>query len=177
MNLSVAIGVDQNAVVCAICASHRFINDVVAVPTSHLCDWLDADGADTVLLFPKVGKSMAPLQGLFDLYAQAFFQIDFPCRVVGVAGSFDFLVSGYRGCGGVAKPVSNGLLVFVLCCSEEMPIPIARPSKVAVGSPPFAFLRVSPPCPSPQSFEDGRITMDKGFFCSPTASSLSLQTV
>ena len=35
MNLSVAIGVDQNAVVCAICASHRFINDVVVVPTGY----------------------------------------------------------------------------------------------------------------------------------------------
>ena len=78
---------------------------------------------------------------------------------------FDFCMSGYGCCGGVTKPVFDRLPVFVFCCPEEVPFPIARPSKVAVGHPPFAFFRVSPSCPSPQGFEDGRIHIDKGVFC------------
>src|SRR2546421_48887 len=43
------------------------------------------------------------------------------------------------------------------------PVPVAGPPEVLILHPLSAFLRVSPPCPSPQSFEDGRIDMDKGF--------------
>jgi len=165
MHVSVAIGMNQDAVLCTVCASHRSVNDVVVVPPCHLRDWLGADRTNTALLFPKVGQGSPSPQGLLHFDAEAFFQIAFPCRVVGVTVSFDFCVSGYRCCGGVAKPVFDGLSVFVLCCPEEVPVPIARSSKVTVGYPPSTFLRVSPSCPSPQGFKAGRVNMDKGFFC------------
>ena len=164
MNLSVAIGMDQDAVFCFVCATHRFVDDMVVVPACQTGDRLGTDRTVAALLFPKVGQGTSSLQGLFHLYAKALFQIGFPCRVVGVALSFDFRISGYGCCRGMTKPVFSSVSVFVFCCPEEMPVPISRPSKVAVGNPPFAFLRVPPSCPSPQGFEDGRVDMDKGFF-------------
>lgn len=164
MHLSVAIGMNQDAVVCAVCASHHFVDDVVVVPACHVCDRLGTDRTDAALLFPEVGEGPFPMQGLFHLYAKAFFKIEFPGGIVWVAVSFDFLVSGYWSCGGVAKPVLDGLSVFVLCRPEEVPISVARPPEVAVGYPPLAFFRVSPSCPSPQGFEGGRVNMDKGVF-------------
>jgi hypothetical protein len=155
---------NQDAVLSPVCAPHRFVHDVVVVPPCYVRDWLGAERANTALLFPKVGQGASSLQGLFPLYAEAFLKIDFPCRVVGVAFSFDFCMSGYGCCGGVTKPVFDRLPVFVLCCPEAVPVPLARPSTGAVGHPPCAFFRVSPSCPSPQGFEDGRINMDKGFF-------------
>ena len=91
MNLSVAIGMHQDAVFCSIYAAHRFINDVVVVPACQTCDRLGTDRAGTALLFPQVGQGTFSLQGSFHLYAKAFFQIDFPCRVIWITFSFDFL--------------------------------------------------------------------------------------
>ena len=164
MNLSVAIGMNQDAVFCSICATHRFINDVVVVPACQTCDRLATDWAGTALLFPQVGQGTFSLQGSFHLYAKAFFQIDFPCRGIWITCSFDFLIAGYWYCGGVAKPVADRVAVAVFGRPEKVPVSLSRPSKVPVSHPPFAFLRVSPSCPSPQGFEDGRINMDKGFF-------------
>ena len=164
MHLSVAIGVNQDPVFCAVCAPHHFVDDGVVVPACQTCDRLGTDRAGTALLFPQVGQGTFSLQGSFHLYAKAFFQREFPCRVVGVACSLNFLRSGYWCCGGVAKPVSARVAVPVFCRPAKVPVPISRPSAVPVGDPPFALLRVSPSCPSPQGFEDGRIDMDTGCF-------------
>ena len=52
----------------------------------------------------------------------------------------------------------------VFCRTAEAPTSMFQPSKVAVGDPPFAWLRVPPSCPSPQGFEEGRGHLDQGFF-------------
>ena len=165
MNLSVAMRMNQNTVTHSVCAPHRFVDDVVVVPTRHVCDRLGADRTVAALLFPEVGQGSSSSQGFFHLYAKAFFKGDFPCRIVRVAGSFHFGVSGYRCGRGVAQPVCHTFSVFVLCCPEEVPVSLDRPLEVAVGNPPLALLRVPPSCPSPQRFENGRIHMDKGCFC------------
>ena len=56
----------------------------------------------------------------------------------------------------------GGFPLLVFCLSEEAPVLVSGPSKVPILHPAFAFCRVSPPCPSPQGFEDGRIDMGKG---------------
>jgi hypothetical protein len=56
----------------------------------------------------------------------------------------------------------GGFPLFVFCLSEEAPVAVAGPSEVPILHPSFAFCRVSPPCPSPQGVEDGRIDMGKG---------------
>ena len=164
MNLSVAIGMDQHAVFSPVCPTQRFIHDVVVVPTCHFRDRLGTDWAESALLFPEVDQGAPSSQGLVHLDAEAFFQIEFPCRIVGVTISFNLVISSDRSCGGVAEPVRDPLAVFVSCCPEEAPVSTARLAKVMVGDPPCAFLRVSPLCPSPQGVEDGSVHMDKGFF-------------
>jgi hypothetical protein len=68
---------------------------------------------------------------------------------------------------GVAEARHSQLWVvfplFVFCLSEEAPVLVSGPSEVPILHPSFAFCRVSPPCPSPQGVEDGRIDMGKGF--------------
>ena len=85
MHLSVAIGMEQNAVTHSVCAPHRFVDDVVVMPARHLCDWLGADRTVPALLLPEVGQGSCSSQGLFHLYAKAFFKGDFPRGVVWVA--------------------------------------------------------------------------------------------
>src|SRR5712691_10366843 len=165
MHLSMAIGMDQNTVAHSVCSSHRFVYDVVVMPARHLRDWLCADRAVTALLSPKVGQATFPSQGLFHLYAEAFFKIGFPCGVVWVTGSFYFCVSGDRCCRGSAEPIVDRFSFLVFCRPEEAPVLITKPPKIAVGNPPPAFLRVPTSCPSPQRFEDCRVHLDKGFFC------------
>ena len=51
MNLSVTIGVNQDAVLCTICATQRLVHDVVVVPARYLGDGLVTRTFDTVLRF------------------------------------------------------------------------------------------------------------------------------
>ena len=163
MNLSVAIGMDQDTVFRSVCATHRFGHNVVVMPACHLCERVGTDGTVAVVFFPQVEQGTSSSQGLFHLYAKALFTVDFPCGIVGITVSFHFGESGHRCCRGQAKPGLDGFSLVVFCRTEEAPTSIFQPSKVAVGDPPFAFLRVPPSCPSPQGFEDGRIDMNKGF--------------
>ena|SRR6266571_7009025 len=105
MNLSVAIGMNQDAVLCAVCTSMRFINDVVVMPTCYMRNGLVAYWADASLFLPEVHQSTFSLQGFFHLYAEACFKIEFPDRIVGVTFSFDLYVPGYWRCGGEAQQV------------------------------------------------------------------------
>lgn len=164
MNLSVAIGMDQYTVVCLVCPTQRLIDDVVVVPTGHFRDRLRADRAETALLLPEVDQGASSAQSLIHLDAAAFFQIEFPCRIVGVTVSFNLVVSRDRCRGGEAKPVRDPLAIFASCGPEEAPVPRARLAEVMVGDPPCAFLRVPALCPLPQGVEDGGVHMDKGCF-------------
>ena len=56
----------------------------------------------------------------------------------------------------------GGVPLLVFCLSAEAPVSVSGPSAVPILHPSFAFCRVSPPCPSPQGVEDGRIDMGKG---------------
>src|SRR5713101_570679 len=149
MNLSVAIGMNQDAVLCGVCTAQRFVHDVVIMPSRDLRDGLGADRADASLLFPEVHVPTFSLQGLFHLYAEACFKVEFPGWIVGVTVPFDFGVLFVDGCcRGEAKPVLDGFAVLVFCLTEEAPVLVSVSPKVAILHPLLAFLRVSPPCPS-----------------------------
>ena len=163
MNLFVAIGMNQDTVLCVVCAPQRFVDDVVVMPTCYLCHWLVTDRADAALFLPQVRQPTSSSQGLLHLYAEALFKIEFPCRVVGVACPLYLCCTGLlvweAGTAGF-----GGFSVLVFCRSKEAPVLVSDSSKVAVLHPSLPFRRMSPPCPSPQGLEDGRIDMDKGFF-------------
>ena len=163
MNLSVTIGMNQDAVLCTICATQRLVHDVVVVPARYLGDGLVTHWTDASLFFPQVQQLAFPVQGLFHLYAQAFFKIEFPCWIVGVAFPFD-LGMVPDGCGGgQAQPILDGLAIFVFSSAEEAPVLVAESPEVAIFHPSLALPWMSPSCPSPQRFEDGGVDMDKGF--------------
>ena len=163
MNLSVAVRVDQDAVLYSVCPTQRFIDDVVVVPACHLGDGLATDGADASLFLPKKQQPTLSLQGLFHLYAQAFFKVEFPCRVVGVTIPFDL----GSFCRGVlpkrGKQVLDGCAIFFFCHAEEAPVLVTESSKIPILHPLLTLLWMSSSCPSPQCFEDGGVRMDKGF--------------
>ena len=163
MHLSVAIGMHQDAVLCTICSTQRFIHDVVVVPARHLRDGLGTDRADASWFFPEGHQPPFSLQGLFHLYAKAFFTIAFPCRVVGVTVPFALGVPFVHCCcGGQAKPGLDGWTIFVLCRTKEAPVSVSGPPTIAVRNPSFAFLGVPPPGPAPQGFEDGGYPLKAG---------------
>src|SRR6266704_1600080 len=142
MNLSVAVGMDQDAVLRTVYATQRFVYDVVVMPASYLRDRLVTDWAATALFFPEVRQPTFSVQGLFHLHAEAFFKVDFPCRIVGIAGSFDLFIPGSWCCRGQAKQVADGLSILAFCLSEEAPVLVSDLPKVAVFYPSLAFLRM-----------------------------------
>src|SRR5207249_4027130 len=109
MNLLVAIGMDQDAVLCTICTPQRFVDDVVVMPACYVRHGLVADRADASLFFPEVHQPTSSPQGLFHLYAKACFPIEFPCRVVGITFPLYLCVPGYWCCRGQAQQVADGL--------------------------------------------------------------------
>ena len=52
--------------------------------------------------------------------------------------------------------------ILAFCRAVEAPVPASESPKVAILHPSLALLWMSPPCPSPQRFEDGGVDMDKG---------------
>src|SRR5262249_48801159 len=164
MNLSVAVWMDQGAVLCVVCPTECFIHNVVVVPSRYLGNRMATDWADASLFLPEIHQSSSSLQGLFHLYAQAFFKIEFPCRFVGVAIPFDLGLLSDGCCGSQAQPVLDGFTTLLFCRAEEAPVLVSASAKIPVLHPLLALLWMSPFCPSPQHFEDGSIYTDKGFF-------------
>ena len=74
--------------------------NVMAVPSCDLGDFLLANWAKSVLLFPEVREPSFPFQSAFHVNVQAFFIVAFPLRVVGVCFAFDFDVPfDWHACG------------------------------------------------------------------------------
>ena len=87
MNLSVAVWMDQDAVLCVVCPTECFIHNVVVVPSRYLGNRMATDWAEASLFLPEIHQSSSSLQGLFHLYAQAFFKIEFPAQFIRVCSS------------------------------------------------------------------------------------------
>ena len=159
------MGMNQDTVTHSRLSPHRFIDDVVVVPTRHMCNRLGADWTVAALLFPEVDSVRLPRR-VFPSLRRGVLQ-----GRVSHAGSYGLqapLILVYRVTGMAAAWLSlfvHYFSVFVLCCPEEVPVPLDRPLEVPVAYPPVVLLRVPPSCPSPQGFENGRIHMDKGCFC------------
>jgi hypothetical protein len=163
MNVFVAIGMDQDAVLCAVCTPQRFLHEVVVMPSCYVRSGLVTDRAEAALCFPEGQQPTPSAQGLFHLHAEAFFKRDFPCRVVGVTIPLHLYVPGYWYGGGQAEEVAGRLSVLVFGRPEEAPVRVSDSSKRALLHPSLAFCRVSPPCPAPPGLKNGRLAMGKGF--------------
>ena len=54
MNLSMAVGMYKNAVLCPVASTLRFVDDMVVVPAGTFRDWLVAVRADAFLFLPEL---------------------------------------------------------------------------------------------------------------------------
>ena len=90
MDLPVAVGVQEDTVVCGIPAPMRPPDHVMVVPSGESGNLLVANRAETVLVFPQVQQLPATFEGVRHLHAKAFFEIHLPLRVIRVCCAFDF---------------------------------------------------------------------------------------
>jgi hypothetical protein len=93
MDLPVAIGVEQDPIVGGIFPSVHSPHQMVVVPSCELGDLLLTDRTETVLLFPEGAQLPFPLEIVSHCYAEAFFKVLFPSRIIGVCFSLDFHMS------------------------------------------------------------------------------------
>ena len=111
----------------------------MTVPSCDLADFLLANWAKSVLLFPETRKPSFPFQCAFHVNVQAFFIVAFPFRVVGVCFSFDFDVSFDGHARGLCE------IVFpALCLSIEGPIVSFDCLEVFLRDPFVGFLGMPP---------------------------------
>src|SRR5215472_16967678 len=89
MNLSMAIGVEQDAIIHVVWPPQGSPDDVMVVPSRDLCDLLLANGTDPLLLFPEVQQFPSSLQIVSHPDPQALLKVDFAFRIVGVGVSFN----------------------------------------------------------------------------------------
>ena len=91
-----AVGVEKNPVLCLTAAAVGAPNDMVVVPTREFGDLLVADGAEAVLFFPEAKQLSPTFQVIYHLHAEAFFEVEFPLRVIGVRIAFNLGTSFNR---------------------------------------------------------------------------------
>src|SRR5262245_38946677 len=93
MDLLVAVRMHEHAVLGRVLAPMGSPQDVVVMPPRHRGDLLVADRTDPPLLQPKVAQRPSAHQGPGHLHAQAFLEVRFPRRVIGIRFPFDFGVT------------------------------------------------------------------------------------
>src|SRR5713226_5899975 len=100
MDLPVAVGVQEDTVVCGIPATMRPPDHVMVVPSGESGDLLVAHRTETVLVFPPVQQLPATFEGVRHLHAEAFFAIPCPLGVIRVCCAFTFArpVPGHGPC-------------------------------------------------------------------------------
>jgi hypothetical protein len=69
----VAVGVQEDTVVCGISTPMRPPDHVMVVPSGESGDLLVANRTETVLLLPQVEQLPSPFEGVCHLHAEAFF--------------------------------------------------------------------------------------------------------
>jgi len=90
MDLPVAVGVQEDTVVCGIPAPMRPPDHMMVVPSRESGDLLVANRTETVLVFPQVQQLPATFEGVRHLHAKACFEIHRPLGVIRVGCAFDF---------------------------------------------------------------------------------------
>src|SRR5258708_39057449 len=110
---------------------------MVVVPSCECGDLLLTDRTETFLLFPEGEQLPFPLELVYHLHAEAFFNVLFPSGIVGVCFSLDFHMS-------LASDVSRAKQIILYDASfgcddsgEDPLLPIGR-FKAALLNPLFA---------------------------------------
>ena len=163
MPLCLAIWVKEHAVFYPICAAFASPNQVVAMPSRELGDFLVAHWAHSVLVLPKVQELSFSGEVLLCFHVKTFFKVGFPSRVEWVGSPLNGRVPLDFHLGG--SPEVNNLRVSFLVPDFSCKHPIVRTlgCEVFLPYPGCAFLWVSSPGPPPEFFKDCTIHGVKGF--------------
>ena len=89
MQLHMAGWVQENPVGCMMCASFALPDDVMAMPSRDLGDFLLAQQTDPLLLLPEVQQLPSSCQVVCHFDAKALFKVHFPGRIKRVRFSLD----------------------------------------------------------------------------------------
>ena len=100
MDLPVAVGVQEDTVVCSIPATVRPPDHMMVVPSRKSGDLLVAHRTEAVLVFPQVQQLPATFEGVRHLHAEAFFEVHFPLWLIRIGCAFDFAMplNGHVAC-------------------------------------------------------------------------------
>ena len=162
MDLSMALGMQEDTVLYGILAPMLPPDSVMVVPPCKSGDLLMTHGTETVLLFPQGQELPSPFEGVCHLHAEACFEVHGPLGVIRVRCPFDLdmPLNGHVSCTKECEFLGLPLVTRVgphegpsasLACAEVFPRhPLAR------------FLRMPPCGPRPQTLEDGCIHVDEG---------------
>ena len=143
-DLPVAVGVQEDPVLCGVPAPIRTPDHVMVVPSCESSDFLVTQRTETVLLFPQVQELPSALEGVCHLHAEAFCEGHFPWRVIRVRGplDLDMPLHGHVPCTTECEFVGLPLLTRV--CPHEGPWSSMARAKVFLRYPSARLLRVPP---------------------------------
>lgn len=129
----------------------------MAVPSCNPADLLVTDGAETLLLFPKVAQPSFSFQRSSHLHVQSLLKVRLPGRVVGIGFCADFRMPFDVDLRSREEPYHSALPILLLEDSGEHPTVGASSGKVFVLDPPARFVAMSAQCPGPDGLEDRMI--------------------
>src|SRR5437879_3106950 len=93
----VAIRMEEDAVVSFVSSSQAFPHNVMTVPSCERGDFLGAERAETVLLFPEVEQFPSPFQVVCHFHIETLFKVGLPFGIIWISFVLDFDVSFDNG--------------------------------------------------------------------------------
>src|ERR1700741_4130227 len=138
MDLPVTVGMQEHPVVRRIAAAMGPPDDVMVMPSRQSGNFLMADGAEAVLLFPEVQQLPPSFEIVRHLHAQAFLEVHFPLGIIRVCRASDFHMPLNRH---VSCAKEFQLVASVL--PEENPVAPTPGAEVLLSYPAFRLGRMS----------------------------------
>ena len=132
------------------------------MPARQVCNRLTTDRTAALLFLPQIQQLPTTLQVVYHSYAEALFEVDFPCRIIRICRTFDLRMSFDRhpSSGEQLHPLSP--TVFSWSFSTEHPVAITDEMEVLVLDPSAWFVWVPAFSPLPQGPEERVIHFGKG---------------
>lgn len=134
----------------------------MAVPSSNLGDLLITNRTEAVLFLPKVTEPSSSFESGLHLYIEAFLEVCFPLRVVGVGFCADFRVPLNVDRRSRQQSDDFHLSLLALEDTSENPTLWSVIRKVCVFHPSVWFVSMSSACPFPDGLEDSMINSMEG---------------
>ena len=149
MNPVMALGVKQDAVLCAGRTTRRASDAVVQAPTRSSGDLDITNRAETALFIPEKAKDTGTPKRFSHVSFFAFFEVGLIGGVVGIRVSLYFGMTLDECAAGAQQPDLSWLSIVIQHFAEERPIQSVVLSEVFLFTPAGGLPLVPSSCPSP----------------------------